>query len=185
MTLHIALCFFPCRQGQDALRLGRYGTERLACLPGRHQPCRHQEAHPHGLVDHGDSTVAVLGQGDRCLCCACRSGSPYSFTCLGVQRQVSWLRSAVAAINKVVYTPVVAQSLIPMASQTIEIPLLPYTCGRCPCCVGRASSTVAVGEETVALPQLQLLSTSIGWRHHSGRGSFTDRRPCCEGRASG
>ena len=43
-----------------------------------------------------------------------------------VRRQVPWLRSEVAAFNKVVYTPVVAQSLIPMASQTIEIFLLSY-----------------------------------------------------------
>ena len=102
-------------------------------------------------------------------------------------------------INKVVYTPVVAQSLIPMASHTIEILLLPYTCGRCPCCVGRASSTVAVSEETVALRQLQLFRTSIGCRHHPGRGAEAvshgladrgnspvslrqgDRRPCCVG----
>ena len=33
------------------------------------------EAHSHGLVDHGDSTVSVLGQGDRCPSCPCRSGS--------------------------------------------------------------------------------------------------------------
>ena len=33
--------------------------------------------------------------------------------------------------------------------------------GTPPCCVGRASSTVAVGEETVALPQLQLLRISM------------------------
>ena len=32
----------------------------------RHHPCRCAEAHPHGFSDHGDSTVAVLGPGDRC-----------------------------------------------------------------------------------------------------------------------
>ena len=75
----------------------------------------------------GDSTVAVLGQGGRCPCCACRSGSSKSFTCPFVwndrcrghvpQLQLSY---------KVVFTPVVAQSLIPVAWQTIEILLLPY-----------------------------------------------------------
>ena len=31
---------------------------------GRRHHCRATEAHPYGLVDRGDSTVAVLGQGD-------------------------------------------------------------------------------------------------------------------------
>ena len=44
-----------------------------------------------------------------------------------VQRQVPWLRSAVAAHQQGRLHPVVAQSLILMAWQTIEIPLLPYT----------------------------------------------------------
>ena len=60
-------------------------------------------------------------------------------------------------INKFMFVPVVAQSCIPTVWQTIEILLFPYTGGRCSCCVGRASSTVAVCVETVALPQLQLV----------------------------
>ena len=46
VTLHLALCFFPCRQGQDALHLCRYGSEGLACLQGRQHPCRGEEAFP-------------------------------------------------------------------------------------------------------------------------------------------
>ena len=59
-----------------------------------------------------------------------------------VLRQVPWLRSAVAAHLQLVFTPVVAQSLIPMASSVA------VHGGRCPCSVGRASSTGAVVEET-------------------------------------
>ena len=44
VTLHIALYFFPCRQGQDTLHLGWYGSEELACLQGRQHPCRGAEA---------------------------------------------------------------------------------------------------------------------------------------------
>ena len=32
---------------------------------GHQHPCRGAEADPQGLVDHSDSRVAVLGQGDR------------------------------------------------------------------------------------------------------------------------
>ena len=53
----------------------------------RHHPCRCAEAHPHGFADHGDSTVAVLGQGDRCPWYAGRAGSSKSCTRC-VQRQV-------------------------------------------------------------------------------------------------
>ena len=31
VTLHLALCFFPCRQAQDALHHGRYGPEVQLC----------------------------------------------------------------------------------------------------------------------------------------------------------
>ena len=34
--------------GQDALHLGRYGLEGLACLPGRQHPCPGAEAFSHG-----------------------------------------------------------------------------------------------------------------------------------------
>ena len=63
VTLHIALCFFPCRQGQDALHLGRYGSEGLACLPGRQHPCPGAEAFP--------MVQTCSGQGGWCPCCAC------------------------------------------------------------------------------------------------------------------
>ena len=72
---------------------------------------------------------------------------------------------------------------------------------RCPCCAGRASSTVAVVEETVALPQLQLLRNSPdvvsipSWCRGSFHGLADhrnsavslrqgDRRPCCTGGVS-
>ena len=45
------------------------------------------EAHLHGLADHGDSPVAVLDRGDRCLWYAGRAGSSKSFARC-VQRQV-------------------------------------------------------------------------------------------------
>ena len=90
------------------------------------------------------------------LCVSCRFSQVVCPLCATTGAVVQKLQLN----NKAVYTPIVAQSLIPMASQTIEIHLLPYTWCRCPCCVGRASSTVTVCEETVALPQLQLLRTS-------------------------
>ena len=31
VTLHLALCFFPCRQAQDAPHHGRYGPEGQLC----------------------------------------------------------------------------------------------------------------------------------------------------------
>ena len=40
-------------------------ARQLLFIEGRRHPCRAAEAHPHGLVDHRDSLVAVLGQGDR------------------------------------------------------------------------------------------------------------------------
>ena len=46
VTMLLVLCFFPCRQGQDALHLGWYGSEGLACLPGRQHPCPGAEAFP-------------------------------------------------------------------------------------------------------------------------------------------
>ena len=63
VTLHITLCFFPCRQGQDALHLGRYGSEGLACLPGRQHPCPGAEAFT--------MVQTCSGQGGRCPCYAC------------------------------------------------------------------------------------------------------------------
>ena len=63
MTLHIALCFFPCSQGQDVLHLGRYGSEGLACLPSRQHPCPGAEAFP--------KVQTCYGQGGRCPCYAC------------------------------------------------------------------------------------------------------------------
>ena len=69
-------------------------------------------------------------------------------------------------INKVVYTPVVAQSLIPIAFlfETIEIPFCRTQGGRRPCCIGRAISTVAVCGETVVLPQPQLVEKIVAIR---------------------
>ena len=57
----------------------------------RHHPCRCAEAHLHGFSDHGDSTVAVLGQGDRCPWYAgrvCRSCRFFQSFARCVQRQV-------------------------------------------------------------------------------------------------
>ena len=47
--------------------------------------------------------------------------------------------------------------------------------GRCLCCVGRASSTVAVGEETVILQQLQLVEKIVAMRRR--------RHPCRDAEA--
>ena len=66
--------------------------------------------------------------------------------------------------DKIVNTPVMAQSMISMAflfRRPSRFPCCRTHGGRCPYCFGRASSTVAVGEETVALPQLQLLRISL------------------------
>ena len=61
-------------------------------------------------ADHCNSPVAALGQGDRWPCCAGRA----FFSCRSharcVQRQVPGNVSQLKFINKVVQTPVVAQS---------------------------------------------------------------------------
>ena len=75
-------------------------------------------------------------------------------------------------IKKVVYTPVVAQSLIPMAflfCRPKRFPCCRTHGGRCPCCVGRASSTVAVGEETVLAPTVAADENLAGCRRHPSR----------------
>ena len=46
-----------------------------------------KKTHPHGFADHSDSTVAVLGQGDRCPWYEGRAGFSKSFARC-VQRQV-------------------------------------------------------------------------------------------------
>ena len=53
-------------------------------------------------------------------------GFPRSFTCPLCATKGALLRSAAAVHQQGCPHPVVAQSLIPMAWQTIEIPLLPY-----------------------------------------------------------
>ena len=105
-------------------------------------------------------------------------------------------------INKAVYIPVVAQSLIPktfLFSRPSRFPCCRTHGGRCPCCVGRASSTVAVGEETVALPTVAVVENFVNFAsrgaeavsrgladHRNSTVSLRqgDRRPCCEGRVS-
>ena len=85
-----------------------------------------------------------------------------------VQRQVPGYVSQLQFITKVVHTPVVAQSLIPMAWQTIEIhQLLVDTVGRCPFCAGRTGSQVQVVGGTVVLPQFLFVEMvrwlEVGW----------------------
>ena len=61
-----------------------------------------------------------------------------------VQRQVPCYVSQLQFIKKVVHTPVVAQSLFPMACRPKRLSCCRTHGGPCSCCVGRASSTVAV-----------------------------------------
>ena len=63
-------------------------------------------------------------------------------------------------VPQVVIFLVATQRLIPMVSLTMEIPQLPVTRDRRPCCAGGASSTAAV-VETVVLPLLHLLRNSL------------------------
>ena len=148
---------------------------------GRRHPCRDGEAHPHGLVDRRDFPVAAVGQGDRWPCCAGRA----VFSCRSharcVQRQVSGYVSQLQFINKVVHTPVVAQSLIPVAWQTIEILLLPYTRWLMSLlCRSNEFHSCRRVEETVALPQLQLVVNLARCRRHPGRGAeAVSHRPAC------
>ena len=97
---------------------------------GRRHPCRAAVAYAHGLVDHGDSTVAVLGQGDRCplLCVSFRFLQVVHMPVVCNGRCHGYVPQ-LQLIDKVVYTPVVAQRSLPMvtAQQIMEIPLLPYT----------------------------------------------------------
>ena len=64
--------------------------------------------------------------------------------------------------------PVGTPRLFSMVTLAIEIPSSSSTRWSCPSCAGRASSTGAVVEETVALPQLQLLRNSFRAAHHRG-----------------
>ena len=129
---------------------------------GRRHPCLAAEAHPHGLVDRGDSTVA--SSWDKVIddpVCAFRADFSKSFTCPLCATTGCYVPQLQLIV---VYTPVVAESLIPMAflfSRPLRFPCCRTHGGRCPCCVGRASSTGAVGEETVTLPLLHLLRTSL------------------------
>ena len=129
-------------------------------------------------VARGDSTGAILGRSyghyDKCR-------APDSANRLEVPQ--------LQLMYNVVFTPVVAQSLIPMAWQTIEIPRT--LGGRCPCCAlqhpcrgaeavshgpdgsadhGHSPATSllcisgAVCERTIVFPQLQLVVFLLGQR---------------------
>ena len=136
------------------------------------------------------------------LCVSCNFSSRSHARC--VQRQVPWLRSAVAAHQQGRRHPCRGGEFDPhgfSGQQTIKIPMLRYTWWSI-LLRFRASSSGAVVEETVALPQLQLVKNLAGCRQHPGRGAETvshgladqrnspvslrqgDRRPCCAGGAS-
>ena len=87
------------------------------------------------------------------------------FPCLShgrcVQRQVPGYVSVLQFISKVVHTPVVAQSLIPIAWQTMEIILLPYTRWSMSLLCRSSEFHSCRREETVALPQLQLVENLV------------------------
>ena len=87
-----------------------------------------------------------------------------------------------------VHFPVVAQRLFPIvqtARRTIETSQLQYaSAGRCPCCAVPQFSSADV-EETVELPQLQLVFLRGHCRAHSRRCATTDagwfrRHSCCD-----
>ena len=78
-------------------------------------------------ADHSNSSVAVLGQGDRWPCCAGRAGFPMSFTCPLCAMTGARLRFAVAVHQQGCPHTCRGAEFDPMASQTIEFLLLPYT----------------------------------------------------------
>ena len=126
-----------CRRGEDARAPTVAVPPQVLCgsdcrklqlqfIVGRRFSCRGAEADSHGFAVQQTmvSTVAVLGQGDRCPWYAGRAGFSCRSHARCVQRQVPGYVSLMQFINKVVHTPVVAQSLIPMAWQTTEMPQL-------------------------------------------------------------
>ena len=72
-------------------------------------------------ADHSNSPVAALGQGHRWPCCAGRAVLSCRSHARWVQRQVPGYVSQLQFINKVVHTPVVAQSLIPITYTVVDV----------------------------------------------------------------
>ena len=137
------------------------------------------------------------------LCVSCRFFQVVHTTVVRNDRCPGYVPQS-QLINKVVCTPVVAQSLIPMAylfSRPWRFPCCRTHGGRCPCCVGRASSALPLvrrqsrshscscrePRRMASTPGRGAEAVSHGLADH--RNSPVplrqgDRRPCCAGRAS-
>ena len=122
------------------------GVSAVAVRSGRRHPFRSAEADPHGpgnSADHRDSPVAVRFPVVDALCCAGRAGS--------LPR-----RGAEAS------------SMVQTARLTMGHSTVAQHGGRCPCCAVPQFSSADV-EETVELPQLQLVFLRGHCRAHSCR----------------
>ena len=122
----LVLCF---RIQRNAWFSVVHAMRRSRCLRSRF-PCRGAEADSHGLAVQQTKVIPQLQFLDKVI------DGPVvrvvlvfpgrSHACC-VQRQVPHYVPQLQFINKVVHTPVVAQNVVPISWQTIEIPLLPYT----------------------------------------------------------
>ena len=114
--------------------------------------------------DHSNSPVAVLGQGDRWPSCTC----PLCAT-TGAQ-----LRVAVAVHQQGCPHPCRGAEFEPHGLQTMEILLLPYTRWSMSLLCRSCEFHSCRREETVVLPQLQLVENIVAMRR---------RRPCRDAEA--